>query len=460
MSHRGIEKYKLPFFLIALHIPLGLLLYSSSVLAFLHPVAVLGVGLYWAIRKTEKLHKVAWVCAYIVGAEVLWRMADSRIYWESGKYSIIAIMVVALAQRGFWKIPKLPLAYLFLLLPACVLTVVISSLGDARDALSFNMSGPLLLFVSCWFFSHLRIPFGQVKTLLMFITLPLISIGVTTLFYAVTIENIQFSGDSNFLTSGGFGPNQVSSILGLGVFVCLASYFIFKNKFQDKVLIGLMAVFFSAQSILTFSRGGMYNAVGALVVLILILFRDLNRTTKRLLPVIGLVVLFLIIVFPFMNDFTGGNLQSRFEDTEATGRTEIIEADFNIFLENPVLGSGVGRAKALRERFYGKAVGAHTEFSRVIAEHGTFGLLSLAMLVSGVFLKLKYQKHIVVKALFGGAVIWSLLFMVNAGMRIAAPSFMLGICFVSLPTLKRKRNQRQRQQKLTDIGPEIKSIAS
>jgi hypothetical protein len=45
---------------------------------------------------------------------------------------------------------------------------------------------------------------------------PAVSIAALALFGILTNPDITFNTESNFATSGGFGPNQVSSMLGLG----------------------------------------------------------------------------------------------------------------------------------------------------------------------------------------------------------------------------------------------------
>jgi O-Antigen ligase len=426
------QKFKLPILLTILHIPLGLLLYRSSVLAMMHPLAVLSLGLYFAVRKDQKIERVAYVAAYIVGAEVLWRMARIDIFWEFGKYAAALIMIVALVRRQQWKLPAWPLIYLIFLVPACLLTIIGDGLSDAKDKLSFNMSGPFLLFVSCWFFSCLQINPVKLKRLLITITLPLISVAAISLFFTVTIENIEFGTESNFLTSGFFGPNQVSSMLGLGVFLCLTAYLLFRNNLKDTVFICFFAMLFAGQSVLTFSRGGMYNALGATIAVMLFQISDLRKGLKRVIPVLGLAAFFLLLAFPYLDDFTSGALQTRFEDTDTSGRLDIVEADLQIFANNPILGAGVGEARELREEYFGRAVGAHTEFTRIFAEHGLFGIFALLALTIGVISRLRKVQLNLSRALAMGAVVWSSLFMMGAGMRLAAPSFMWGLSFLTV----------------------------
>ena len=128
------------------------------------------------------------------------------------------------------------------------------------------MSGPFLLLVSCWFFSFVSPTPLQLRRIFFAIVVPLLSVAFATLFYTVTADQIQFTGESNFATSGGFGPNQVSSLLGLGAFAALFCFIAFRNGARYKLYTLLAALFFAAQSVMTFSCGGMYNTAGAIVV--------------------------------------------------------------------------------------------------------------------------------------------------------------------------------------------------
>lgn len=445
------SKFKFPLLMVLLHIPLGLVLYSSSALALLHPWIVVFVGLYFAVHKQEKLIRVAYVVAYLVAVEVLWRMAGSPIFWEFGKYGAAAIMIVALLRRGHLKLPTLPVIYFVCLIPASILTFMINDFSESRDKLSFNMSGPFLLFISCCFFSHLKVNQSQLKSFLITIAIPLVSVAVTTLFFTVTIENIKFTTESNELTSGGFGPNQVSSMLGLGVFACLSCYLLFKNNLKDIIYLSILCVLFTAQSVMTFSRGGIYNAVGATLFIVVLQMKNLTQGIKRLLPIAVIGLIFLLLVFPYLDDFTGGKLKERFQQTETTNRTEIIESDLQLFMENPILGAGVGEAKEARKEFLDFRAASHTEFSRLTSEHGLFGVFAIFALAFGTIYNYRRHNSIIGKAIAVGAVVWAALFMMNAGMRLAAPAILWGISFLTIANSPPRRIRKiMRRPKLAD----------
>jgi hypothetical protein len=433
------REFKILTALTLIHVPLGILVYSVGQLSVLHPIGVLSLGLYWAARADVKLERVALAIAYLIGAEVLWRMAQVPIWWEFGKYGALAIAVVALVRRNHFSIPALPLIYLIALIPGCLLTVSEFAPERARDIISSNMSGPVLLLVSCWFFSFVRFTPVQLRRVVFAIIVPLVSVAFATLFFTVTAEEIQFTGESNFATSGGFGPNQVSSLLGLGAFAAVFCFLAFRNATSYKIYFLLAALLFSMQSVMTFSRGGMYNAAGAILVVALVQFARPSEAAKRLLPLVGLVLVFVVLIFPALDNFTGGTLQARFEDTGGTNRGALVETDFYIFWENPVLGAGVGGAYDDRERFLGRKAMSHTEFTRLLSEHGIFGLFAVMALLAMVVTNFRQQTLLLGRAMVAGFALWCSLFMLNAGMRLAAPSFLLGLTFATLVTSNRQK---------------------
>jgi O-antigen ligase len=440
-----LNEFKFPLLLVLLHVPLGLILYNTGSFALIHPIGAFVIGMRYALIGGEKLERVAHFAAYIVGAEILWRMAGIPIFWEFGKYGAACIMIAALIKRRFWSIPAFALFFFAMLIPAAFVTLVENSLFDARNMISFNLSGPFFLFISCWFFSHLKLDELQIRKLLIAAIVPLFCVAVTTLFYTVTTEEIEFNGESNFATSGGFGPNQVSAMLGLGAFLCFACFLLFKNTFEYKLFFGLVGLLLVAECVLTFSRGGIYNAIGALILIVAFQLRDIKANVRRILPVIAIVVLFVIIVFPLLDNFTGGALEERFEDKDSTGRLEIVDADFKIFINNPLLGVGLGNAYAARQEYlYPKKAVSHTEFSRLTAEHGIFGIFAILSLILMIVFNLRRQTSVIGKALTAGLIAWSCLFMMNAGMRLAAPSLILGMIYLCIENSRNHRSNLSR----------------
>ena len=437
------REFKLIVLLTLLHIPLGISLYNVGPLAILHPLAAFLVGLKWAIRKDVRLAQVALAAGYIIGAEVLWRMAGVPVFWEFGKYGSAIIMVVALIRRSSIRIPHLPLVYFVALLPSCILTLIQLGASGGKEMVSTNLSGPFLLVVSALFFSNTSLSLVELRRLCIAIVIPLVSVGCVSLFYTVSTENIVFNGESNFVTSGGFGPNQVSGMLGLGAFIAVLCLIILRNKFGYKFYFALAALLCTIQGVMTFSRGGIYNAVGAILAVTLWELRKPSRSLARLAPLLIAALLFVAFVFPVLNNFTGGALEDRYNDVGTAKREDLAEADVQIFYENPVMGVGVGMAYDYREQFLGYKGMSHTEFSRLLSEHGTFGILAIISLIAMAVLNIRKQRSPVGQAFIIGAAAWCVLFMLNSGMRLAAPSFIWGLTFATVVSATHTRRTRR-----------------
>ena len=215
------KKYRLIIILVLLHIPLGVFIYNQNTLGVIHQIVVFSAAFYCAVQKKIKLERVAIIVAYIVGCDVLWRMAGVSIYWEIGKYGSAFVFLLALSRRQIHQLPILPVLYFAALLPSCFITLNDQDAERARNMLSSGMSGPFLLAVSCIFFANVEIPKAAIRRIMIALILPLLSVAFVTLFFTVSAEQIQFTAESNLATSGGFGPNQVSAMLGAGAFAAL-----------------------------------------------------------------------------------------------------------------------------------------------------------------------------------------------------------------------------------------------
>jgi hypothetical protein len=411
---------------VAAHAALGLAMNAVSFVAAIHAGLTIALAVWWAVTDV-RLERVAWAAAYITGAEVLWRMTNNQLPWELAKYAVTLICVIAAfrtdGRRVAWSF-----AAFSLLLPSAYLTLQGYDAAEARNQLSFNLSGPLALCACAGFFSLVRLPAAHAQRLLLSFMAPVAGIATITLFHIATNPNLQFSHQSNFALSGGFGPNQVSAALGLG---CLAALlFLFEQgtaAFLRLSALG-MALWFGLQSALTFSRGGLFSAGGAMVAGMLWRATDPRALVK---PVaIGLLVVAIgyAVFWPRLDDFTGGNLGQRFQETDTSLRADLGEADMQLWRENRLLGVGPGLSKL----GHLDGIIAHTEFTRLLAEHGMFGLAAMVLMAALAVIKTWRAPTGREKGFAAACAMWAVLFMLNSGMRLVAPAVMFGLTFVSL----------------------------
>ncbi|HUJ10917.1 MAG TPA: O-antigen ligase family protein [Verrucomicrobiae bacterium] len=424
---------------IFLHMPLALLMKFVPAIATLHALLALAIGLKWAWGGRENV-KVAYMGAYITGSEVLWRSVGASVFWEFGKYATALLFIVALVRSHRWRLPALPTIYFLLLIPATILTVFQVSFSQAKNMISFNLSGPFALTVSVIFFVQMQLTRRQFLRLMLAFIGPVMGIVAVILFGFATTD-ITFGHESNVAASGGFGANQVSALLGMAcvaAFLCLLDTML---RWELKILLFGLLVEFAVQSALTFSRAGIYYAAASIVAGCILLMRHLRSAIQLTVILGGVFLVGYYVVYPQLDAYTGGALSARFEDTRLTGRAQIMDADLKIMEEYPVLGIGIGQAMSERAKFF-RGFAAHTEFTRLLSEHGSFGCIALVLLVAMGIRNVVVARTNRGRAVAASLVAYSFCFMSGNGMRMVLPSFVFGLASVSLVPDKRIVRQK------------------
>ncbi len=416
--------------LLAAHVALSVAFKYSAWVATIHALATFGLALYWGTRP-ERPELSLLAITYIASCEVLWRMADlpPLLTWEFGKQAVILLIAVAMFRRGSVGRAWAPWAYFFLLLPAAVVTLFSRDLSSSRQLLSADLSGPLAIALCLAFFLGTKVtPVAALNCFLVALA-PIVGIAFQCYSGSFGADDIVFGDSSNFDASGGFGPNQVSATLAFGIlclWLCNTSGFL-----TWRLRIGFipLALWFAVQSALTFSRTGLY--LGALCCLAASwpMFRSLKTILVAFATAATLVLIFVYAVFPAADAFTGGKLSNRFQKVEGGGREDIMLADLKIWAHNPVLGVGVGQSYWERRAFLGHAARSHTEYTRLLAEHGFLGLVAGVVLIAVIFRTGISATGIFARSVSAGCLLFGLLFMVPSATRLVLPAvaFALGV---------------------------------
>lgn len=405
---------------LAAHIPLSVAIRASPLVSTGHALATIGLGLFFALKDRNPNRAIP-LMGYIVGAEILWRGTGAKILWESGKYSICLMAIILIFRFSLQgRVPKTPLIYFALLVPSIAVMPDID-----RQMIAKNLSGPFALAVCVSLFSSLRLSQTVFRNLCFAMVAPILGLAAISTFSTFSATDLHFTGSTK-ITSAGIGPNQVSAALGLGaVFALFYAFIERKRKILYWALI-VVALWLLGQSVLTFSRGGLANCLGALAVGGFFLLGDRRSRGGAVVrgALAGAVGLYLL--FPALDAMTGGNLGKRFSDPSLTGRDRIIQGDLLAFRENPILGVGPGYAAEYHEIFF-RLSSAHTEYTRMLAEHGSLGLLSLLLLI-GMSVKILAKKAPPLTRAFRATMIaWALLYLFHSATRLAAPSFTFGL---------------------------------
>jgi O-antigen ligase len=115
-----------------------------------------------------------------------------------------------------------------------------------------------------------------------------------------------------------------------------------------------------------------------------------------------------------------------------SGREELAQADLRLWLDNPVFGIGLGMSPYGHLRYHGSVVATHNEFTRLLAEHGLFGVVAIIAIGVMAIRAVTSARNLTEKALVSSMATWGLLFSGANGMRIAAAGFIFGMAFLRL----------------------------
>jgi len=423
------------FLFLLAHVPLAVLASASPWVATAHAALAVLYGLRAALLNRPQ--QVVYAVTYIAASEVLWRMAQAHLLWEFAKYAIALIIFVALVVewgrsagecrlRTAW-----PILLLVVLIPGAVLTVMQVGLGDARDSLSFNLSGHLaLIMLSLYLWARPLDRESAVRTLLALLA-PAVAIAFIAVYTTLTEVNVLFfDGEANLVTSGGYGPNQVSNMLGLGALAGLMLFVIMPRRGGPRLTILALVTVMLGQGLLTFARGGIYSFGLALAVFGFHLMGSRGSRGRFLLIVVFFAILLTAVIFPSLDNFTGGMLAARFESTDTTGRLEAAQADLRAFLSNPIVGLGVGQSIDYHRDVLGLGLAAHTEFTRLLAEHGLFGILAVAILFWMLISRYIANRPGLERAMSAAFATWAVSAMLHTAMRVAVAPLAIALALV------------------------------
>ena len=392
------------------------------------------------IFKSNRNEEAFLFAAYISGAEVFIRMSKAMILYETGKYSVILFLIIGIFVGKFKQKFSVALAFYLLLLLLGIVFTRVPEGEYIRKAIAFNLSGPFVLGIAGLYFYKRNITKENLSNALFFMLLPLFSMVTYLYFKTPDLKDIVFQGSANFDTSGGFGPNQVSTILGLGIFIISALILMNKRVTGYLLLDVFVLLYFVYRALLTFSRGGLITGVVAIIsfVIFYTLFKKLSL--GAFISYAGLTAVFIVSVWLYTSNITGGMLDNRYAGKNAkgvqkkdisSGRVAILNEQIASFVENP-LGIGVGNGKYKRLGAVGNLTPtSHNEVGRLIEEHGIIGFMILLLLL-GLPLLNFWNMDNYNRAFTTAFYVFWFLTINHSAMRIAFPGFIYGLSLIHI----------------------------
>ncbi|KAF2342004.1 O-antigen ligase family protein [Flavobacterium tistrianum] len=426
--------------IIVFHALLALIIFVIPFFSKIYALLIVLIGVIVIIRNKNRNNEVLFVSAYLVGAEVFLRMTGGNFNNEYAKFCVIGFMLLGMIYSNFSKSALIYLFFFVLLVPSILITANYQNAGtDVKKVLFFNLSGPICLGICSIYTFGRKITFESIQKLLVIMGFPIISTTVYLFLYTPNIQDVVTGTQSNFETSGGFGPNQVSTILGLGMFVFFTQVILFSKSKIELLINGGLLVFVSYRGIVTFSRGGIITGVIMIICLLLLLYYYSNSKGRSKFTLVFVLTIALgTAIWGYSSFQTKGLIEKRYANKDALGREkkdrlggreEIMDADIALFLENPILGVGVGLSKEKREDQLGIAIASHNEITRLFSEHGLLGIFALLIIgVTPFVFYIENRQHLYFLSFF---IFW-LLTINHAAMRTAAPAFVYALCLLSV----------------------------
>ncbi len=425
-----------------IHILLGYgssLLRGSNILKIIW-VLIIVVFFLNIISKSNRNEEAFFFVAYISAAEVFIRMSKAMILYETGKYSVILFLIIGIFVGKFKQKFSVSLAFYLLLLLLGIVFTRVPEGEYIRKTIAFNLSGPFVLGIAGLYFYKRSITKENLINALFFMLLPLFSMVTYLYFKTPDLREVVFGGAANFATSGGFGPNQVATAIGLGVFI-IAVFILMKERITGYLLLDIfLLLYFFYRGLLTFSRGGLITGVVAIIsfVIFYTLFKKMSLVT--FISYAGIATVFIVSIWLYTSNITGGMLVNRYAGKNAkgvqkkditSGRGAILNEQIASFVENP-LGIGVGNGKYKRQGAINDITAAsHNEVGRLIEEHGIIGFFILLLLLGLPLLNLWNGDNYNRAFTIAFYIFWFLTIN-HSAMRIAFPGFIYGLSLINI----------------------------
>ncbi|GGD15109.1 O-antigen ligase family protein [Flavobacterium orientale] len=453
--------------LIGLHFIIGFLIFFFKPLSYVYTHLIIFGGIIWVLRNKNANEEALLVAAYIAGSELLIRMTKGYFFWEYAKYSIIIVLFIGMYFKGFARNALPYWIFSLLLLPGIIIGMIeFGSDPRLRQSILFNISGPICLFVGSLYCYTRAISLKKFMKVLLIVALPIISCVVYAFLYTPDLREALVHTGSNFATSGGYGPNQVATFLGLGMFVFFTRA-LFSSPTRLQFLINLaLSLVLAYRALLTFSRGGLITGLFMIVLFLgIVFFKGGTNVRSKLSMVMVLLGIGMFFIWIYTIAITGGLIEKRYKNQDAqgrakssvlSGREEVAMSEIQLFLDEPFLGGGVGSGHKYREEHFDISIASHNEVTRMLGEHGFFGIIGLLLLIiTPLILYLDNKSHFFLLSLLA---FWFLT-LNHAAMRTALPAFIYALTLLKIhiheiPIVYWKQTLQARQQSLNDRNVE------
>jgi len=451
------------YFWLAVHIGLGVMA-SVFAMGITFWIYILFLSTIAQLLTTRNFNNsIHYFLCYFLGIEVFTRMLKLTPYipMEAGKYLALFFLPLGLIFKvnntGKFKPNMIGLIIVLLSLPSIIMIK-----ESFWESLIFDWAGIATLGLYVMYFSNFIFDKVELNKMLRLVTYPLLSVGIYLFISTPSLTQLEFTISANFDASGGFGPNQVAAMFGMGIFLMTTSLLLNYRPFKERWIEVALLLLFVYRGVLTTTRGGIFS--GILAIVPIFLFGRVSKASPlRKVTMLVICAIGAFLIFRYINVASGDALAERYEgetwettggykeknlESISTGRTDLILQEMNIFLDHPIFGVGPGQAAKLWDIDFTNA--SHTEFTRLMAEHGMFGVIICAILISSLYLvwvrRFKSIKYGYAYYLNLAFLIFSLSMSTHAAMRTMITPFFFGLAYARFKTINVSKQVKRKEQ--------------
>jgi hypothetical protein len=461
---------KRPYIWILIHLLLGIsaTITPFGIIAWFYLVFFTSIVL--VAKRSKSPFVILALILYLLSFELLARMAFTSpfIPYELGKYMLTIGMI--------WCVIRFKtFGYIGWIMLLCLIPALFFDLsGEVQTSdLIFNIFGPLNVALVVIFFYKQRLTQVQLGKMVRLMVYPILGVMSYTFLKTPSYTDVEFVLGGSLNTSGGFGANQVSTLFGLAalfMFILMINRWKFSGNY---IVDGIILFAFTFQGLLTFSRGGMIGtALGTIVIILFLRLATPRQRWTYKLPKIGKfaipAILIVISAFIVVDELSGGNLSLRYQgettgtmagskvksfNTVTTGRFDIFMGDLDLWQEHFLFGVGAGASRFLRQEMNG--ILSHVELSRLLAEHGVFGLIYFVLLCYLGFRLLASHPNPLIRGVLLAFFLVAIYTSFHAAMRTYVTPALVGLSLLSIsnPNPKRENIVLRKQTKKPRLQP-------
>lgn len=390
------------------------------------------VILYFALE--NNVQKVLILIPFLIYTEMFIRAYVLWIPYLFMSYFYLLIFSVLIVNQGSYL--KIHSRYFVLI----IIFLVIEAINgvrtvDAENARTLLVSSCVIGIIGFWASTTVISPVFANK-ILNSVKLAGIYLCAMILFRYFK-GSISFQGYSGSEGTNGLAPVQTSAYLGFSATIFFFSIMNGKHERKNLVINIVALVLSCVFMVLSFSRGGVYFL--AVMVALYLLF---NRSNFKKYVFLILLLPVGLLTYTYAVEKTNGLIKYRYEQEGASGREELLQAAYMLFMDKPLAGVGLGNfnSEITSNKLYGVNSGAHNEFARVAAEDGILGLVFywgffIALLIN-IFNRNRVQREYAFYFL-----VFYVLVIIHNGLKISLQPFLLllAIATPSLTLIKKGR---------------------